>query len=246
MAYADGELDGELALEVERAVARDKALAERVALFEAAKSLTVKAMTPLLNDEIPPSLAKRVAELADQSAAAEKAKNVYELARRRVWGPPRQSWQLPLAASLALAIGGLGGFLASRPVPPQTAGLRVGATVDLFLAQALNSTAQGKSQTLGEHGTLKAIASFLDADGTFCREFEHDQSDGSAIVAVACHRENQWQLRIAVASNQDAAEFAPASSLESIEAYLNATGAGAALSVAEEEARLKELAEKAQ
>ncbi len=239
MAFADGELDAARMEEIARALEGDEALARRVAIFSNTSPLAFRAMKTLLDEKVPPALERRVAELAEQAAQA-GAPIPFRRAAPVAANSQRQSWHLPLAASLALAIGGLGGFYAAGTIQGDNS-VHVAAAAEPYVSEVLNSAAQGESRALAGKGTLRAIATFRDAEGALCREFEHDRTDGSAIVAVACHEQEAWQIRIAVAASRAGGEFAPASSLESIEAYMSATGASPALSLSEEEKALKDI-----
>jgi hypothetical protein len=105
------------------------------------------------------------------------------------------------------------------------------------VAAALSQLASGDSRELPGAGRLTAIASFRDQAGSFCREVEHDALSGDTLVAVACRDGGRWAVRLAVAAGP-AEGFAPASSLETLDAWLAATGAGAPLAAADEAAAL--------
>ncbi|MEM9107199.1 MAG: anti-sigma factor, partial [Pseudomonadota bacterium] len=85
----------------------------------------------------------------------------------------------------------------------------------------------------------RAIASYRDAVETLCREFEVDRTDNSTIVAVACRADTQWEYRFTVVAGQTNSGYAPASSLEALDAYLNAVGASDPLSPEDEAAALQ-------
>jgi hypothetical protein len=89
-------------------------------------------------------------------------------------------------------------------------------------------------------GQFVAIASFRTADGDLCREFEFDAADRTTLVSVACRDGAAWDLRLAVvAPSADASGYAPASSMETLDAYLMAIGADAPLSAEEEAAAIE-------
>ena len=83
------------------------------------------------------------------------------------------------------------------------------------------------------------IASFRDVDDQLCREFEIDRPDRTTFVSVACRAGGTWSVQFTVAAaSQNDSGYAPASSLEALDAYLQAVGAGEPLSEAAEKAAL--------
>jgi anti-sigma factor RsiW len=240
MAYADGILSGEEARAVERAMAADEALAARVAaLADARRAVKAAHAAP---PAVPAELLARVRGLAEADArrrAAEGPPKVVDLASRRRQVP---FWQLPLAASVALVAGGLAGWLAapaSGPQPGQAAGFAVADLADPAIAGALDRVASGERVALEGGAELAAIATFRDGGGTLCREFEYDRDPQTTLVAVACRGEAAWDLRLAVVAPGAGADgYAPASSLETLDAFLSATGAEPPLSPEDERAAL--------
>ncbi|MDB6452599.1 anti-sigma factor family protein [Falsirhodobacter sp. 20TX0035] len=211
MAFTDGELDPAEARDVAARVAEDPALRERLRLFTASRA----ALSGLTAPPVPDALAARIRALSDTAPAA----NVVPLAPRR-----HRRWQLPAAAAVALAVG-LGAGLFARPMSP------VFGTVG-DLAAALSSVPAGEEATVGD-GTLHVISTFRTADGTLCREFEHDGADGRRLTSVACHAEGAWDLRLAVAGGGSDG-YAPVSSGDALEAWFTGAEAGPALDPAAE------------
>lgn len=144
---------------------------------------------------------------------------------------------LAAAATVALCIGGVVGFAASG-LQPATNGL--GETPDMAvqwidftrpgIAGGLASLESGERMMIGEGTQMSVIASFRDADGSFCREVEVDEASGAAAVAVLCDDNDVWTVRFAVATPSADGVYAPASSLEALDAYLDAIGASAPMS----------------
>jgi hypothetical protein len=240
MAYADGELSAEAASEVERALAADETLAEKLALFaDSRKAVRQAYATPAA---VSAELEARVRVLASADAAARHQtaarSNVISLADRRRQVP---LWQLPLAASIALVVGAGSMWLLGPggAAPPQ---LQIASLGDPAIADALGRVASGDRLGLPGGAEFAAIASFRDGDGALCREFEHDSENGGTLVAVACRADEGWDVRFAVASaTGDAEGYAPASSLDALDAYLSATSASAPLSSQDEAAALDSL-----
>jgi anti-sigma factor RsiW len=238
MAYADGELAEDRAAELDLALAGDDALAARLALFVDTRAMSAEALRPMLDDPVPAHLVQRVRDLAAADAAAAQATNVVAFPARSA---ARPIWQLPVAASIALAIG-LGAGLMLQGPGGTDAPLQVAGNLDPALTEALETLASGASLTLPDGARVEAIATFRSEDDALCREFEHDQTSGTTVVSVACHDGQGWQTRLAIAAAAaDETGYAPASSMEALDAYLTATNAGAPLSVDDEAAALSAL-----
>lgn len=239
MAYADGQLAAAEASAVERAMAEDEALATRLALMVDARTAVKRAFGNA--PAVPEALAAQVRAMVDADAARRQApagSNVVDLAARRRAVP---FWQLPLAAGLALAVGAGSVWLATQQ-GNMAGGLQVAGLNDAAITEALGSLPSGKTVELDNGARLVTIATFRDADDRLCREFEHDQTGGSTVVAVACRSDDTWDVRFAIAAaTADSDGYAPASSLETLDAYMAATGASSPLSVEDEGAALQSL-----
>jgi anti-sigma factor RsiW len=237
MAYADGELAEDRAAALDLALAADDALAERLALFTETRAILADALRPMLDDPVPAHLVQRVRDLAAADAAAQAANVVAFPARPQA--PP--IWQLPIAASIALAVGFGAGLMLRGQADPD-APIQFAGTLDPALTEALDSLASGQSLTLASGARVEAIATFRSDDDAVCREFEYDHAGGTTVVSVVCHDGQDWQTRLAVAAAPaDETGYAPASSMEALDAYLTATNAGATLSVEDEAAALSAL-----
>lgn len=232
MAYADGELEPAAAASVERALAADPRLAARVDLFRRTREAVALDARRAPAPPVPEALVARVRELA-ADAPATPAPNVLPFRA----APPAPRWQLPLAASIALAIGLGAGFLAGRDRVP-VSGLQIAALADPAVGTALGIVRSGERTMLADGSEIEAIASFRGRDGELCREFEHGRT-GRTVVAVACREAGGWNVRFAVATPAaPGTGYAPASSLETLDAYLTSTEAGQPLSPEEEAAAL--------
>lgn len=240
MAYADGALSPDEAAEVERAIAEDGALAAKVAAFAESRTMAKRALgaTPPVSD----TLAATIRAMAEADAARRQAPagsaQVIDLASRRRTVP---FWQLPIAASVALAVGVFGGWVASLQ-SDEPDGIAVAVIDEPALVEALTTAKSGESAEIGPGVAFTAIASFRDGDGQLCREFEQDRVGGASVVAVACRGDEAWSVRFAVASAaSDDTGYVPASSLDTLDAWLSAIEAGAPLSDEEEAAALADL-----
>ncbi len=151
-------------------------------------------------------------------------------------------WTLPLAASIAAVVGGIGGYLLALPGAPEQNSLHVAGINSPALGEALATVASGQEQELPETSQrFRAIATFRDSAGALCREFEVDSPDRSTVISVACRSGNAWQVSFAVVAAGTDAGYAPASSTEALDAYLTAIAAQAPMEEGEEAQALREL-----
>lgn len=230
MAFADGELDAARSLALEEALATDDALAERLAVFLDSRQLVGDAMKPLIDEPVPATLLASVrlmAEEARQQAAAPR-NNVVSFRQKpqqRVQ-PSARRWLMPIAACLLAVITGVVGFTAGR-----MASSKKGAASEI--AAVLDREASGQDVRLDASGTvLHVVATFRDERGELCREYELKQPARSTLT-VACRQDGVWETRLALTSPQ-ADGYVPASSQETIDAYLASIQAGSPLSPEEE------------
>lgn len=241
MRFADGELDADEMAVIENAMATDDELVARVAMFIETKAEAQAALKPLLDEPVPEKLKAAV----ESMVAAKRAERAEEKpaatvlpfeARKAATKPPARQWTLPLAASLAAAvIGGVVGYWAGTGAPEQ-GGLSVAGVVDAPLGEALATVPAGDEVALASSGRFRAIATFRDDAENVCREFEVDAPDRSTVVSVACHADDAWRVDFVVAAPADAGGYAPASSTEALDAYLQAIQASDPLS-SEDEAK---------
>lgn len=243
MAFADGELDEATTLAVERALETDDALMMRVATFLETRVATKDAFAQA--DPVPAALETAVRGMVERHRAA-PATNVVSLgaARTKRFAFAQATWQLPLAASLATAIaaGFIGYQLGQTPGAAPT-----DSNIDGFsnaeIAGVLDSAASGEEVAIADgSGRVRMISSFKEQSGALCREYEVDRSAGASLVAVSCRDDSEWAMRFAVAAPAGGDGYAPASSLDALEAYLGAIEAGPALTADEERAALDEAA----
>lgn len=236
MAYADGELAADAAARVEAAIAVDPALSRRVSLFAKARRAVADdaAAHP---PAVPEAIVARVRELAAGRAAAELIR-LPPPERHRSAAPP---WRLSIAAAVALAVGlGTGLYLAEGPMP--SPGLAIAAVADPALRAALADVPAGGRTTLADGSEVAPIASFRTEDGRFCREFTFGRAGAPVVVAVACHVAQEWSVGFAMTGGvPDSTGYAPASSLETLDAFIAAIGAGPPLSPEEEATALAAL-----
>lgn len=229
MAYADGALAGAEHARVAAAVMHDPDLRARLDAFVRSTELAQKAM-PL--EAVPEVLKERIRSTiaASEHAVTGAGDNKIVPIRPMVW-PGRSAWLGTIAASLLLGVG-LGTFLLD-PTESDP------AAFDLAPVVATLETAASGTSVESDGIDTRLIASFEAADGAFCREFEARLEDRSDLIGVGCRTETGWELRFAAAVElPDETQFAPASALEVLEAWMRNTEAGPVMSVEEEAKRL--------
>lgn len=244
MAYADGEADAATARRLQAALAGDPLLRARLAPYEGTRAALRQALDPLGAAPVPDRLEAAVrAQLARAALAPggapvrpPAAENVLPL-RRPLQRPPMTRMLLPLAASLALLLGGLGGYVAGRDGgAAPTAGLAIGPA----LADAFATVPTGTTRDLAPGTNVRLVGSFRDGAGQLCREAV--QQDGAGrLTFVGCHGAGGWQLRFAAHGGAGAATYSPASADEALDAFLRGIEAGRPLSRADEAAALQAL-----
>ncbi len=223
MAFADGELDAATSQRLETALEADEALAERLAVFLDTRLAVGSAMKPLIDEPVPEALAasvRRMAEAADAKPASAPENNVLAFERPEPSMPVRnrQPWLIPIAASILAVITGVGGYMSGR------GSVEPGASFESTLSAALDREPSGSDVTLGQSEALHIVSSFVDGRGELCREYElKRQNDTTA--TVACRSNGNWVTRLALSSPR-AEGYVPASSQETIDAYLASIEAG--------------------
>ena len=224
MAFADGELDEAQSLALEEALANDEALAERLAVFLDSRRLVGDALKPLIDEPVPEALLASVRKMAeDAQRQGAREDNVVSF-RPKPQQPTTQRWLMPVAASLVAVVTGVLGFTLGRMGPSAM-------DADAEIAAALDREASGQDVTLSG-AVLHVVASFRDERGELCREYELKQP-ASSTLTVACRQDGAWATRLALTTPQ-AEGYVPASSQETIDAYLTSIQAGAPLSAEEE------------
>lgn len=220
MAYVDGELDREMAADVQRAMESDPSLARSAEEFRQARQMARSAFAAVKSEPVPDRLIAAVMNAGNSNV-----------------GSLRRNWTtraaLPLAASIAIAAGIGGYWLASQSTQHGISVLGGGA-----VAEALGATPSGTERTLrianGEV-RLKTLATYK-VDGGVCRTFE--LAAASTLRGVGCAHGGKWSVGVAVAA-AGTGQFAPASAgaPAAVDAYLDALDAQGPLN-AEEEAAL--------
>lgn len=226
MALADDEITGDAAARLHARIADDPDLAARYALFTQTGELVHVAAREDPDAVISADFEARIRDMG--AAASRKADNVVLMQRARRWGP------VALAASLALAVGlSAGAFFNSGTT-------KTGPLVLSTELQALLGILPAGAQAeLPDGRDLRIVASFTDGTGAFCREYETTAEGATRYISVACRDGSDWSLRFAMATASNTNGYAPASSLEALDAFYAATDASPPLPEEEERAFLR-------
>lgn len=228
MAFADGALDEPQFSQVAEAVEADEALAARLETLVTGSTLARKGFEHLLAP-VPPALE------ADVRARIRASR------RKPFWQGDWSRWLFPSASlaaaaiAIVVAIPTLGQWLTSPDATP------FGELSGREVAALLDTLPSGQSHTLASGTVIHTVATFTDANGALCREFETE--GGQSYVAVSCRTNSDWTVQLALANAADGNSYRPASGLEALDSFLAQIGAGAPLALADEETALRELAD---
>jgi len=196
MAYADGELDAPARDAVQRAIAADPQLAERVRRHQALRGRVDAAFEPLLHEPVPqrlldalrdagaPAQDSRVIDLAAERAA--KAAERHRQQRRR-WSWPE--WGA-MAACLVVGVAvGQFALTALESGPFETSAGQLIARGELERALSKQPAAAS-----AQDAKVAIQLSFVSAGGEYCRSFAlHGQN---ALAGLACRSGAQWRVQL--------------------------------------------------
>jgi len=231
IAYADGELGPEERAEVERALAADPALREKLAAHTRVRAQLAQAFDGTLREPVPRRLSDILNPLtqgASEPAAA--TATVVDLAQRRdvkaaIWsGREWGAMAASLAAGLVIAFGVAG---ANAPMMAVT---DHGVSARGALARALDTQLAADADA-----RVRIGLTFRDQSGLYCRTFDLTQSDTSGL---ACREEGGWRIDM-TAAHAGGGEVRMAGSAEEILAAVDARIAGEPLD-ADAEARARD------
>ena len=215
IAWVDGELDEVTRRRVDRAVAEDPALAERLDRHRRLRERLSGHYAPIEAEPVPPAL---------RSLLEERAK-VVPLARAAA--PRWRYWRMggAIAASLVLGLGI--GRLSSGPAGP------IAVKDGVMVAQAQLASALDTQLASAQEGAAIRIGlSFQRKGGGWCRSFE-----GHAVSGVACRAGEGWQVQQLVPGVGQGTDYRQASSGDArIMATVDALIDGAPADAAQEKA----------
>lgn len=226
MALTDGELSDEAEAQLLARIAADSDLARRHADFV----LTRRAVQAAYPAEPMPEVLIRT--ILDTPAAGDGGHGAKVIPFRP---RARRVSQLALAASLLLAVS-VGGFLTGRATGPAPAQIAAGPGPGLVAAaRVLAALPTGAAVPLGD-ATARVLGSF-DTDAGLCRLVAVD--GGVEERAILCRDGGDWALAFAtIGGTVDGFRPASDASVEAIDRALDALGAGAAMTAADEASAL--------
>lgn len=102
---------------------------------------------------------------------------------------------------------------------------------------ALTELHSGQVRGMEDGTQLRMIASFRGLEGQLCRRYDMAR-DGAVRAVLACRERDGWRQRFAALRDTRAGSFRPVSDESAMDAALEAVGAGAPLSDADEAAAL--------
>jgi hypothetical protein len=227
MSLVDGELDEETALGVMRSVDADPALRRRLAEFQETRVLAKQAFGAVLEEPVPARLVAAVGKAGRGGPIG--------------WPWPTSIW-LPIGAAVAASVAGFAvatALMAPRDVPALLPDSQE-------IASLLQTTPTGEARPWADKrgapgsGVFQATGSYPFPEGV-CRAFSLSTSAADAIEwrGVACHHGEVWNVEIIVAGQglDESGFFSTASdrATQSIDAFLDAMGAGGALDATAEQ-----------
>lgn len=215
IAWVDGELDEVTRRRVERAVAEDPALAERLEMHRRLRDRLSGHYAPIEAEPVPPAMRALLEESAKVVPLVRPA-----MPRWRQWGISGA-----IAASLVLGLG-IGHFSGGRGGP---VAVRNGAMVAQGeLASALDT----QLASAQEGAPIRIGLSFQRKGGGWCRSFE-----GDAVSGVACREGEGWQVQQLVPGAGQGTAYRQASSGDArVMATIDALMAGAPVDAVQEKA----------
>jgi hypothetical protein len=257
MSLADGELPAAQSAQLRQRIERDPVLAARFALFAETRALAQEEPAQGAASGADP-LARRILELAARIDAERTPAEPPRLRVLTAEAPPPTvgraasarprpaRWGLALAASIVLAIGAVGGHLATRMVGAEGSPVALAVPVppaELQLALDTMRSDERHAWSGSGGGALTLLATHRIAGGAICREFDvvtRAQAD-IAVLAVACRLDGRWETRLAIARPVGGASFTPASGPgAAAEHYLAEIGSTGALGNEEERALIRD------
>ena len=228
IAYVDGECDAVTARRIEKAMASDRILADRIAREQALKNRVMAHYDPVALDPVPDRLSALLTAAmespVDTSLSERRADRDRNKNGRRSFGVAQ--WGA-MAATLALGIvvGQFGLGQNGTPIAERDGTLIASGALETALETQLASTQ-------GDDNSYRIGLTFRSKSDEICRSF-----DGKAVSGIACRGDDRWRLETAL-PGQATGPYRQASSGE-INARAAAMMAGAPVD-ADTERELKE------
>jgi hypothetical protein len=225
MAFADGELPPEEAAWVADRVAADADVARRLRSFTETRRYLGEITGAYA--EIPTDLMDRVATTiaahdADRQGRERVDHGSDTVVTMKSWRRSTPVWALPLAASVALAVGiGIG-----LSAAPDQLDAPFGTFTSADAQTALDTARTGETVQLAA-GELRVLSTFRTGADSVCREGLLQPAAGASTLAVLCRgADGGWVPELAIRQNTDPNAFAPASAAPVLDAFLDEIAAG--------------------
>ena len=204
IAYVDGECDAVTARRIEKAMATDSILADRIAREQALRSRLAAHYDPVAQEPVPDRLtALLTASMennVDSSFANRKAEEDRKKVVRRGFGIAQ--WGA-MAATLALGIvvGQFGSGGNGSPIAQQDGALIASGALETVLEEQLASVPSDDS-------SYRIGLTFRSQSDQICRSF-----DGESVSGIACKANDHWRLEKMIPGNATS-EYRQAASSE--------------------------------
>ncbi len=187
-AYVDGELAADESLKLEQRLPQDSQLQARLDAMRAADAATRKLFAEVDAAPMPDA----VLQLLEREPA--KPDNVVAFPERGI----ARFLQMPvaIAASMALAVGLLVGEVSQQFDGPATSIETLSArSIDSGseLHRLLEASSSGAATELANGESGRAVLTFADKEGRYCRQLRVDSSAGAA-HAIACRGDTNWEV----------------------------------------------------
>eukprot|EP01034_Spumella_vulgaris_P005874 gene5874-7491_t len=205
------------------------------------RAASSEALKPMLDEAVPDQLVENVRAMAAKAAARDGGSRAADAANESAsadniiaFRRPEPTAQTPrrpsslmmaLAASLLIVVGGVGGYFAGGAGRTDVEGPQVAGLVDPIVSGILDQRASGEEIVVGD-GQVRLVSTFTAGGEQICREYEMKRPDQPDFVSIACRSAAGWQTQLAMVTPETGEGFAPASSLETVDAYLTSIGAG--------------------
>ena len=231
-AYVDGELDAAAVARVEAALARDPALATRVAEQRALRELLQQGFNPVALEPVPDRLLRIAAAVPAPVAEISAART----RRAAASSNARWAWREWGAMAATLVLGLMVGLSYRGRGDEQPLITRDGALLAAdFLADALSTQQAGSA---ADTAAARIGLSIRASNGEYCRSF----TVRPATAGLACRRGDAWVVDVvARAADAGQGEFRQAASSlpEAVRTAIEQRMSGEPLTSAEETAGIK-------
>lgn len=241
MAFADGELEGDEAARIERAIEASPELAARVEMFLATRLKAQAAFRSVLAEPVPERLLKAATgfQARPPASGTREGAQVLPFDQSTSRAAPARRWSgMAIAASLVgiMAAGALGFIVGREGEAPGNAMAGLFAN-EKSIAAFLGEARDGARRDVAKQLNVAVNATYRMGNQALCRTFDvaHEASATGA-QALACYSAGGWKIAGALPTSPKDGLFRPASGGASVEALLDAGGAGEALPAAEVEA----------